>query len=201
MKKTILLTLSLGVIAVGCSGSGSPALTSSGKIGVWTTTNVKSGAIYVQQDRLANPVVNEVFGTFANNRHKINNLNSPSQDPTDLRKDIQDFMTKTAGRSQATIDVLKTIFNQDIMIADLSQGGSGAYLGVQTGGATGSKGGGRELTDDVVDISLGAVFGTTISDLGLAPADGKNIPTLTSDNVGAGGKHFTNTFPYIGTPR
>ena len=201
MKKTILLSLSLSVIAVGCTGSGAPAFTSTGKIGVWTTTNVKSGAVYVQQDRLANPVVNEVFGTFANDRHKLNNLAAPPQDATVLAKDIQDFMTKTAGRSQATIDVLKAIFKKDIMVADLSQPGTGAYLGVQTNGATGSKGGGRELTDDVVDISLGAVFGTTISDLGLAPADGKNITTITSDNVGSGGKRFTATFPYIGTPR
>lgn len=201
MKKTIILALAFGIVAAGCSGSGANLVTSTGKIGLWTTTNVKTGAVYVQQDRLANPVVNEVFATFANNRHKVNNLAAPTQDPTQLANDIQSFMTDAAGRSQATTDVIKAIFNQDIMIADLSQAGGGAYLGVQTNGATGSKGGGRELTDDVVDISLGAVFGTTVSDLGLAPADGKDIPTLTSDNVGPGGKRFTATFPYIGAPR
>lgn len=203
MKKPIILCLPLALLGAGCAGSGTNLVTSTGKIGLWTTTNVKSGALYAQQDRLANPVVNEVFGTFANDRHKVNNLARPTEDPNpnNLSKDIQDFMTKTAGRSQATIDVLKAVFNRDIMIADLSKAGPGAYLGVQTNGATGSMGGGRELTDDVVDISLGAVFGTTISDLGLAPADGKNIPTLTSDNVGSGGKRFTNTFPYIGAPR
>lgn len=201
MKKAAYMFIAVGIVAAGCTGSGAPSLTSSGKIGVWTTTNVKSGASYNQQDRLANPVVNEVFGTFANDRHKVNNLAAPTTDSTELASDIQNFMTRTAGRSQASIDVLKAIFNQDIMVADLSQPGGGSYLGVQTNGATGSKGGGRELTDDVVDISLGAVFGTTISDLGLAPADGKDIPTLTSDNVGAGGKHFTATFPYIGAPR
>ncbi len=201
MKKTIFLALAFGIVAAGCSGSGANLVPSSGKIGLWTTTNVKTGAVYVQQDRLANPVVNEVFATFANNRHKVNNLGAPTQDPTQLASDIQSFMTDAAGRSQATTDVIKAIFNQDIMIADLSQAGGAAYLGVQTNGATGAKGGGRELTDDVVDISLGAVFGTTVSDLGLAPADGKDIPTLTSDNVGAGGKRFTPTFPYIGAPR
>lgn len=201
MKKTLFLALATGIVAAGCSGNGANLVTSTGKIGLWTTTNVKSGAVYTQQDRLANPVVNEVFATFANNRHKVNNLAAPTQDPTQLASDIQSFMTDAAGRSQATTDVVKAIFNQDIMMADLSQAGGGAYLGVQTNGATGSKGGGRELGDDVVDISLGAVFGRTISDLGLAPADGKDIPTLTSDNVGAGGKHFTATFPYIGAPR
>jgi hypothetical protein len=57
------------------------------------------------------------------------------------------------------------------------------------------------LTDDVVDISLGAIFGNTISALGLAPDDGKAIPALTSDNVGPGAKHFKTTFPYLGDPR
>ena len=85
--------------------------------------------------------------------------------------------------------------------ADLNQTDSAAYLGSETGGATGGKFGGRKLTDDVADISLGVVFGKTVSALGLAPADGKDIPTLTSDHVGAEGKHFTATFPYLGAPR
>ncbi|MEQ1823526.1 MAG: DUF4331 family protein [Fimbriimonadaceae bacterium] len=201
MKKLSLLSIAAGLALVGCAGSGSNVVTSSGKIGLWTTTNVKSGAVYVQQDRLANPVVNEVFATFANNRHKVNNTIAPTKDKDELANDIQSFMTRAAGRSQATTDVIKAIFNRDIMIADLSKPGRGAYLGVQTGGATGSMGGGRELTDDVVDISLGAVFGTTVSALGLAPDDGKAIPALTSDNVGPGGKRFTSTFPYLGAPR
>ena len=88
------------------------------------------------------------------------------------------------------------------MKADLSQSATtAAYLGVETGGVTGSKFGGRALTDDVVDISLGIVFGNTVSALGLAPDDGKEIPTLTSDNVDASGKHFKSTFPYLGDPQ
>jgi len=88
----------------------------------------------------------------------------------------------------------------DVLKADLSKQGNATYLGVETGGATGGLFGGRALTDDVVDLSLGVVFGTTISDLGLAPADGNDIPTLTSDNVTSSGKHFKTVFPYLGNP-
>lgn len=205
MKTILALSISaLGLALLsGCQGQGTSPAPNLGIVGVWATTSVSTGGgVYTQQDRLANPVVNEVFATFANDRHKINNLGGPTQDPTELASDIQSFMTAVAGRSQATTDVVKSVFRNDTMLVDLRVAGStGAYLGVQTGGATGSTFGGRELTDDVVDISLGVVFGTTVSALGLAPADGNEIPTLTSDNVDASGKHFLGTFPYLGDPR
>jgi hypothetical protein len=188
---------------IGCGGSsGTNTTPQLGKISVWATTGVKSGTMYVQQDRLANPVVNEVFATYANDRHKVNNLAQPSEDKNNLANDIQGFMTNVAGRSQATTDVVKAVFLRDTMVVDLSSNATtAAYLGVQTGGATGSTFGGRALGDDVVDISLGVVFGNTVSALGLAPDDGNEIPTLTSDNVDASGKHFSNSFPYLGSPR
>ncbi|HTD37084.1 MAG TPA: DUF4331 family protein, partial [Candidatus Limnocylindrales bacterium] len=58
----------------------------------------------------------------------------------------------------------------------------------------------RGLTDDVIDISLGAIFGNTVSALKLAPDDGKESKCLTTDNVGPQGHHFTGTFPYLGEP-
>ena len=187
MKNLTYTLLAFSALALtGCGGSGDK-------------TNVS--ATYKQLDRLARPVVNEVFATVANNRHKVNDENNPTDDSGQLANDIQSFMVGTAGRSQATTDVVKAVLVPDVMIADLSQGGTGAYLGTETNGATGGKFGGRELTDDVVDTSLGVVFGGTVSALGLAPDDGKEIPTLTSDNVGSGGKHFTNSFPYLGAPQ
>ena len=183
MKQLILL-IPIAVLA-GC-GSSSTSL---------------NPTTFQQVDRLARPVVNEVFATVAGDRHQTNNENNPTDDSIQLAGDIQSFMRNTAGRSQATTDVVKAVLVPDVMVADLSKTDSAAYLGTETGGATGGKFGGRKLTDDVVDISLGVVFGKTVSALGLAPADGKEIPTLTSDNVGAGGKHFINTFPYLGAPR
>jgi hypothetical protein len=183
----------LGLVALaGCGGSG----------------NSNSPHVYSQIDRLARPAVNEVFATVANNRHAINDTATPSQDgqPGFLIDDIQTFMTTAAGRSQATTDVVKAVLVPDVMVADLSQTGPAAYLGVETGGATGGTFGGRKLTDDVVDTSLGVIFGNTVSALGLAPDDGKEIPTLTTDNVGytTAPKHYQDgvvsaaTFPYLG---
>ena len=157
--------------------------------------------VFQQVDRLARPVVNEVFATVANNRHQTNNQIAPTQDPAQLANDIQGFMTGTAGRSQAITDVVKAVLIPDVMKANLNATGPATYLGVETNGATGGTFGGRKLTDDVVDASLGVVFGNTIPALGLAPDDNKEIATLTTDNVGSQGKQFTNTFPYLGAPR
>lgn len=173
-----------------------------GVVGIWATTSTPNGGGYYQQvDRLSRPVINEVFATVANNRHKINDEDSPSNDVNELANDIQSFMTYPAGRSQAIIDVVKAVVIPDEMKVDLSQMGPAAYLGVETGGATGGKFGGRKLQDDVVDISLGIVFGDTIPALGLAPDDGNELPSFTTDNVDASGKHFRSTFPYLGDPR
>lgn len=205
--KHSLTFLALGAIGLlgGCSGNGNSAPAAGGAnsmVALWTTTSVPgAGGTFTQMDRLANPVVNEVFATVANNRHQVNDQDAPINDKSNLAFDIQSFMTKPAGRSQATTDVVKAVLVPDTMKADLSQSGPASYLGVQTKGATGGKFGGRALTDDVVDISLGVVFGNTVSALGLAPDDGKEIPSLTSDHVDASGKHFKATFPYLGDPR
>lgn len=207
MYKLTLLTL-VGVSVVGCSGDGVASMSSS-KVGLWCTTSVQTRGSFEQMDRLARPVVNEVFGTVANDRHQVNNRIGPAQDKAELANDIQKFFddvfsfAPNGRRSKATVDVVKSVLVPDMLVADLSitNAADGAYLGTETGGATGNKFGGRALTDDVVDISLGVVFGKTVSALGLAPEDGKDIPTLTSDNVGSGLKNFSNTFPYLGPAR
>lgn len=185
------LVVSVGILC-GCGGSGS---SNNGSAPVNLVT-------YTQADRLARPAINEVFATVANDRHAVNDTDSPTNDHNELANDIQTFMVGTAGRSQAITDVVKAVLVPDVMVADLSQNTTtAAYLGVETGGATGNKFGGRALTDDVVDTSLGIIFGNTVPALGLAADDGKEIAALTSDNVGPGGKHFTNTFPYLGAPQ
>lgn len=199
------LLVTAGTIA-GCGGGsssgGGGGGGSTGKIALWATTNVDAGGgMYAQRDRLANPVVNEVFATVANNRHKINDEAQPANDSAELSNDINSFMTGVAGRSQGITDVVKAVLVPDTLKADLSQSGKASWLGVETGGATGGKFGGRALNDDVVDIALGIVFGNTVPALGLAPDDGNEISTLTSDNVDASGKHFTSTFPYLGAPQ
>ena len=203
MKQLALIFVISALGLVGCAGSSTPVVPVTGTtIGLWCTTSVKTGNAYVQRDRLANPVVNEVFATVANNQHKINDEATPQEDVLHLKANIDTFMTTVAGRSQATSNVVTSVLVPDTMKVDLASTATiAAYLGHETGGATGSRFGGRALTDDVVDISLGIVFGNTISVLGLAPDDHAEIPTLTSDHVDASGKHFTSTFPYLGAPQ
>jgi Domain of unknown function (DUF4331) len=171
-----------------------------GKIYLWETTSLPSGFVFDQQDRLARPAINEVLATVSNSRHEVNNKDNPTDDAEQLKNDILSFMNFPAGRSAAISNVLASVLVPDVMIADLSQKGvKAAYLGVETGGATGSKFGGRGLSDDVVDIDLMAVFGNVIPALGLAPDDGKELPQFTTDNVGPH-NDFLDSFPYLGAP-
>lgn len=170
-------------------------------IGLWCTTSTPTGNVWRQVDRLARPAINELFATVANDQHKQNDEISPTQDKVFLKPEIDNFMVNVAGRSQAISNVVTAVTIPDVLKANLSSNDAASYLGYETGGATGGKFGGRALSNDVIDISLGIVFGNTIPALGLAPDDGAEISTLTSDHVGAGGKHFLSTFPYLGNPR
>ena len=175
----------------------------SSKISVWASASVKDpnspyGASYKQIERLARPAVKEAFESF--DRHDRTNRSAPTNDPY-LGDDIVSFTKTVAGRSDAIADTLKAVLIPDEMLADLSQTGvKAAYLGTETGGATGSKFGGRGLSDNVIDISLGAVFGGTLPALKLTPDDGKESKCLTSDNVSAAGHHYLDSFPYLGKP-
>ena len=213
MKNIWKLSGALSVVAIGLAGCGGgndrgPNVPNgNGTTGGTTTGGTNPGgptdgsATFTQQERLARPLVNEVLSTVAERQHRINNLIEPTQDVTELEPDIRRFMNFPAGRSEAITNVVVAVLVPDLMKADLSQSGPAAYLGVETGGATGSKFGGRKLTDDVVDTSLGIIFGKTVPALGLAPDDGNEIPPLTSDNVGASGHNFLGSFPYLQPPR
>ena len=220
IKRFLIAIASAAALALtACNGSGTTPPTSHNPIG--------TGAL-PQLDRLNRPAVNEVFATFA--EHQANNADTPNNDATTLKPEIFTFMTKTAGRSTAIANVVSTVLIPDVQIADMSgtslscigtaPGTCNNYLGIETGGKTQAPAGlkpfgGRALTDDVVTISLGVIFGNTIPALGLAPDDGNeqdgrpdprfpsgHRPDLTSDHVTylTAPKHFTATFPYLGAP-
>ncbi len=175
-----------------------------GKLNLWETTSVLGGAPnfqFKQQDRLARPAVNEALATVSQRRHEANNLVNPTDDVNQIKTDILAFMNFPAGRSPAIANVLAAVLVPDVMVADLSNmTDKASYLGVETGGVTGGKFGGRALTDDVIDIDLGAIFGGIIPALGLAPDDKKELPQFATDNVGPH-TDYMNVFPYLGNPR
>jgi hypothetical protein len=166
---------------------------------VWGTTSVKGGDGYDQIEQLGRPAVKELFEIYDD--HDATNHASPYNDPK-LKESILDFMLHVAGRSEKISQTIQAVLYPSEIAADLSQSGNSAYLGVETGGATGSKFGGRGLTDDIVDISLGAVFGKTIPSLGLATDDNKENGCLTSEHVtsGQGGTQALPDFPYGAPP-
>jgi hypothetical protein len=156
-----------------------------------------ASAQYTQIELLSRPAVKEAFESFTN--HDTTNRTEPYNDAT-LHGEIGSFTTAGAGRSAATAAALQSILYPNEMVADLSSNASkGAYLGVETGGATGSTFGGRALSDDAIKISLGALFGNTLSALGVVPDDGKESPCLTDDHVPYASR-TSASFPYTQAP-
>jgi hypothetical protein len=203
--RTISISLTLASAALlafaGCSSSS-------------TSTTTPSAAQYQQIERLSRPAIKEVFEAFAN--HDTTNRSAPTND-TELQNSITTFLGApgsggVANRSAAISAVIVSILIPDEMKADLSQtvagcgpanAPCGAYLGVETGGATGSKFGGRWLNDDTVKTSLGIIFGNTVPALGLAPDDGNESWCLSDQNLSSGEgtfQSYSNTFPYVNSP-
>lgn len=191
-KLSLLGLALLGALIGGCSSNAAltPALREAAPSYVHS-----SQTVYKQIELLSRPAVKEAFELFKD--HNRTNRSEPYDDPL-LQHQIKSFTL--AFRSKENADTLQAILYPNVMKVDLSQDTTtAAYLGVETGGATGSKYGGRALSDDIIDISLGAIFGNTLSALGLIPDDQKEVPCLTTDNI-AYDKSNTATFPYIQAP-
>ena len=171
-------------------------------------------AQYQQIERLSRPAIKEAFETFAN--HDQTNRSAPTADVA-LKSAITTFLGPpgaggVANRSAATANFIVSVLIPDEMKVDLSQNVAGcgpanapcaAYLGVETGGVTGSKFGGRWLNDDTIKTSLGIIFGNTVAALGGAPDDGNESWCLSDDNLSGKEGAFQNysaTFPYVNVP-
>ena len=188
----LVLGSSLAAGLAGCGGSTASV--------VPRNSPTPSGAVYKQIELLARPAVKEALEPFAD--HDATNRSSPYADST-LKNDILTFMEGTAGRSAAISTAVQGVLYPNELAVDLSQPAPAAYLGVETGGATGGKFGGRGLTDDAISIDLSAVFGNVIPSLvSSIPDDGKENNCLITDNVksGQGGTQTQSSFPYLATP-
>ena len=222
----VLAALSASLLVAGCnnnSTSPTPAPTATG--------NALGTPPYQQLDRLNRPAVNEVFATFAqhdaNNRDMPNNdasvigpqINSFVTNVAGRSGPIASFVAAVL-----TPDVqIADMSGASQSCIGSTPGTCNNYLGIETGGATQAPSGlkpfgGRALTDDVVSISLSVIFGPTVPAIsGGTIADdnreqdgrtdatypsGKR-PNLTTDNVTwqTAPKHFSTTFPYLGTPQ
>jgi hypothetical protein len=190
-KLALLGTILAGAIIGGCTSNAGVFNPQADRVGL----SPAGSTVYKQIELLSRPAVKEVFELFED--HNKTNRAEPYADPV-LQGQIKSFTLMF--RSKTNAETLQAVLYPNVLKADLSQDVTTAsYLGYETGGATGSKWGGRALDDDVVDISLGAIFGNTLSALGLIPDDKKEAPCLSLDNV-AYDKSNTKTFPYIQAP-
>ena len=193
---SLTIACTLAVVFAGCTSGGSNSTPTA-------PVNPPSGGNYVQIERLARPAVKELFEKFVD--HQISNGVEPYNDPT-LQGEIQTF-TDALRPPKNGADygkVLASVLYPDEYTVDLSKTGGAAYLGNETGGATSatkSTFGGRAVTDNVIDISLGAVFGGTLPALGLVADDGQENNCLSKQNVAQNATQApTAAFPYLATP-
>ncbi len=191
--------------------------------GTRSGTDTSSNVAYVQIERLARPAIKEATENFKD--HDATNRSTITDDKV-LQDSIRYFAKNVAGRSDAVATALVNVLTPDAIQADLAASGGARYLAVETGGKSGlpialirlvpnsgiygikkalgnpyRKFGGRDLNSPVIDIDAGAVFGSLIPKLGLAPEDHKESQCLSSDNVTPAGKHFGDSFPYMGAPQ
>ncbi len=195
-----------------------------GRINVWATASVGSpdSGDFHQVERWGRPAVKEALERFVD--HDKTNRAEPYNDPV-LRRDVYQYMTAAkpngAGRSPAVARAMVKVVYPDEMQVNLAANGHATYLGVETKGLSGLptgvnrivpdaglKGfkrslrngarefGGRDLYSPVIDLSLGAIYGTTLSKIGLAHDDRAETDCLTSDNV-LPSAHALSDFPYL----
>ncbi|MGH7659530.1 MAG: DUF4331 family protein [Vulcanimicrobiaceae bacterium] len=193
MKRSLLTMLGAGAVAFGLAACSST-----------NTTPKPTVQGYTQIELLSRPAVKEVFEKFVD--HQTTNAAEPYNDPT-LQGEIASFedalRPPNAGLGTDYGKALQSVLYPNEMIADLSQTTKAAYLGYETKGATGagSTFGGRDLSDNVVDISLGALFGNTLPTLGVQPEDNEENNCLTSQHVAQNPSQAkTGTFPYLAPP-
>ena len=178
---------------------------------------------WTQVERLGRPAVKEATEAFRN--HDATNRAALNDDAV-LAKSIREYMIHTAGRSTAVADAAVKVLIPDFIEADLSQAGPARYLAVETNGKSGlpvqivrtvppdgiegikkalgdpyRQFGGRDPKSPVIDLSLGAIYGSLIPKLGLAADDNRETDCLTSDHTTPAAKHPLRGFPYLGEPR
>lgn len=137
-----------------------------GTLGVWATTSrPRSTGGWEQVDRMGRPAINTVF--IPSDQKDAFNANNPDRDTSIYTDEVTAALDSLA--SPAT-ETLAGLLLPDILTIDLNM--PVGYLN------------GRDLDDDVIDISLQAITGNN----------------SIGDGVNANDKAFSGTFPYLAAP-
>jgi len=149
----------------------------------------REGRVFTQRERLGNPLVSEVMIRKAH--HQAHNTGMPSTDVAEFTDDLTGFVTGVAARDPAYANAIAGALLPDMLVTYPKRDNANPatqvfWLSWAFGGY-----GGRKLTDDVVDIGLGVIFGPLLGNT-------NNVsPGLTTDNVSNNDVAFGTTFPYL----
>ena len=148
---------------------------------------------YNQVQSLGNPLVSEVL--LAKRDHGFHGSSNPDADVANFSDKVKGFVAAFRPNATGLQNALAATLLPDVLVVNTDQPQNTAGYLSYVLSPTGKGYGGRKLADDVVDISLTAVF----SDL-LDPTQFVCKPftlPLCTDNVPSHGG-FTTTFPYVG---
>jgi hypothetical protein len=149
-------------------------------------------AVYEQVEFLGNPLVSEVTIVKAN--HDAYNRTQP-YNTAEFGPQSLAFINAFRGSQPVVANTLGAVLYPDMLIVESSRNpATSGWLSW----ALANGWGGRNLSDDVVDAGLSAIFGKIITAAG-AYCDNGALP-LCTDNVPANDKAFSNTFPYLASP-
>lgn len=147
---------------------------------------------YQQVEFLGNPLVSEVTIVKAN--HDRYNRTQP-YNSAEFGAQSLAFINHFRPDQPEVANTLGSVLYPDMLIVESSRNPStSGWLSW----ALAAGWGGRNLSDDVVDAGLSAIFGKIISSNG-AYCNNFELP-LCTDNVPANDKAFSRTFPYLASP-
>ncbi len=147
---------------------------------------------YEQVEFLGNPLVSEV--TIAKANHDRYNRTQPYNTAEFGAQSLAFINAFRAGQPEVA-NTLGAVLYPDMLIVESSRSPStSGWLSW----ALANGWGGRNLSDDVVDAGLSAIFGKILSPNG-AFCDNGQLP-LCTDNVPVNDKTFLRRFPYLASP-
>ena len=153
-------------------------------------TSPSTTRTYTQVERLGNPLVSEVF--FMKRDHGLANSSAPATDVANGFGDKIKAFTNAFNRGPTIANTLAAVLVPDmLMVFPNRAGSSSGWLSW----ALANGYGGRNLSDDVVDAGLTAIFGK------LLDANATVVPGLTSDNISTSTRSYGTTFPYLEAAR
>ena len=155
-----------------------------------SVTGPGSARVYVQVQRLGNPLVSEVF--FAKRDHALHGSTAPSTDvANDFAGKIKGF-TDAFNRGNTIGTTLGAVLVPDMLMVYPNRATTSAGW---LSWALANGYGGRTLKDDVVDAGLTAIFGN------LLDSKATVLTGLTSDNISTSVRTYGTTFPYLEAAR